>query len=266
MITRIFSWGSRAAALLVAVATCGVTASGQDRPGYFTDPATGIVYRQVTRSVERPVVETKIEQQEQTVYRPQTVKETRPETKTVFTPVTEYQWQTYVQGRWNPFRQPTVAYKPVPQTRWEARSEVVNRTETRTQWVAEKRTVEVPHRIVRMDREQKVDYEVVGRVAPQATHPNTAPPSIASRLQPLASNTNIQPLATTLPSPAANQFAGPQIAGTVGRMTSDPPRRSTSQSGMRTTELYPTGPTVYGSALPAGSTGIANLPGLSLWR
>ena len=164
MITRIFSWGSRSAALFVTVAICGATASGQERPGYFTDPATGIVYRQVTRSVERPVVETKIEQQEQTVYRPETVKETRPETKTVFTPVTEYQWQTYVQGRWNPFRQPTVAYKPVPQTRWEARSEVINRTQTRTQWVAEKRTVDVPHRIVRMDREQKVEYEVVGRV------------------------------------------------------------------------------------------------------
>ena len=60
-------------------------------------------------------------------------------------PVVEYKWEPRVQGRWNPFRPPTVAYQHVPHTCWEARNEVVHRTNTRTEWVAERRTVEVPH-------------------------------------------------------------------------------------------------------------------------
>ncbi len=273
MTTRIFSMHMRRALAVATIVTSSVVASAQDRPGYFTDPATGIVYRQVIRSVERPVVETKVEKQEQTVYRPEMVRETRPETKTVFTPVIEYQWQAQMHGRWNPFRQPAIAYKQVPQTRWEARNEVVNRTETRTQWVPERRTVEVPHRIVRIEREQKVEYEAVGEAVPQQANPNSPSAEIASRLQPLAANTQIQPLNRMASLPTTNAGAYPQgvpqiAASTVGRMTSDPPRRSTSQGGLRTTELYPTAPSVYGSALPPvnGTLGTATRPGFFLWR
>lgn len=183
MNSRILALPAMLVASIVAASTS--TAQAQDQPGYYTDPSTNIVYRQVTRTVERPVVDTKIETQEQTVFRPQTVQETRPETQTVLVPVTQYELESHVEGRWNPFRQPTVAYRSVPKTRWEARSHTVNRTATRTEWVPEKRTVEVPHRIVRMEREQKVDYEVVGRVAPPQADPNTAAAAIASRLRPL---------------------------------------------------------------------------------
>jgi len=268
MTTRNFSLQMRRALAVATIVTSSVVANAQDRPGYYTDPATGILYRQVIRSVERPVVETKVETQERTVYRPETVRETRPETKTVYTPVIEYQWQAQVHGRWNPFRQPAIAYKQVPQTHWEARNEVVNRTETRTQWVPEKRTVEVPHRIVRMEREQKVEYEVVN---PQPNR-RTASAAIASRLQPLAANTSTQPSNRMASLPTANgaysRSVAPITTSTVGRMTSDPPRRSSSQGGLRTTELYPTAPSGYGNALPPvnGTMGTATRPGFFLWR
>ncbi len=263
MTTRSFSLGVRQVITVALIVAGSAVANAETRPGYFTDPATGIVYRQVTRSVERPVVETRMDKQEQTVYRPQTIKETRPETQTYYTPVTEYQWQPHLQGRWNPFRQPTIAYRQMPKTHWEARNQTINRTETRTEWVPETRTVEVPHRVVRMEREQKVEYEAVGRVAPQPSGPNAASEAIASRLQPLASNTPVQPInrMASLPTTA------PRVATTtLGKMTSDPPRRSLGQGGMRTTELYPSVPTGYGRALPPPSSGMTTLPGFTLWR
>ena len=52
---------------------------------------------------------------------------------------------------------------------------------------------------------------------------------------------------------SAPSFSAPRVAATsVGRMTSDPPRRNQSQGGRRATELYPSGPAVRGQALPPG--------------
>ena len=148
MSARIFSRVvCRVTTLAVAATATTVlcsTVTAQSGAGYFTDPATGIVYQKVIKTVERPVVETKTQTQDQTVYRPQTVIETKPETRTIYTPVVEYNWEARVEGRWNPFRQPRVAYHHVPNTRWEARNHVVEKTNTRTEWVAEDRTIEVP--------------------------------------------------------------------------------------------------------------------------
>jgi hypothetical protein len=249
--------------MTLAVATTATTmicssVNAQSGAGYYTDPATGIVYQKVTKTVERPVVETKTETRDQTIYRPQTVTETRPESRTVYTPVVEYKWEPRVHGRWNPFQKPTVAYHHVPNARWEARNQVVERTNTRTEWVAEKRTIEVPQQVVRIEREQKVDYEPVGRVSPQQqASPPGADSAIASRLRPLNSSTRVE------------SFGQPsQFASTVGRMTSDPPRRSTGQGGLRPTNLYPGALGVQGQALPpvGAGVGVANLPSIPFFR
>ena len=290
MTFRILSWFVPAITFMVAGSAFNAPlANGQDKPGYYTDPNTGIVYRQVTRTVERPVVETKMEKREQTVFRPETVTETKPESQTVFVPQTEHVWQPVLHGRWNPFRQPTVSYQHVPRTYWKPQSQVVTRTQSRTNWVAEKRTVDVPQKLVRMTREQKTDYEVVGRVAPPATRqptttPSSIPEAVASRLRPLAANTPVQPIGQNNIGSAGRTFnvggvnsygvnTVPQVASTratstLGRMTSDPPRRGISQSGMRTTDLYPTNPTGYGQSLPPATTGggVATLPGWTLFR
>lgn len=233
--------------------------------GLHTDPSTGIVYQPRTTTIERPIVETKLEQREQTIYHPQTVTETRPETHTSYSPVVDYEWEPRLHGRWNPFQRPTIKYHRVGRARWEARKKVVNRTSTRTEYVAEKRTVEVPTQIVRMQREQKTDYVAVGRVAPKqtTTRTNTA---IASRLRPLNSNESVQPMNSTPHIASSNPYAAPQIAAsTVGRMTSDPPRRGMGQSAFRATTLAPN---VNSQALPptTNGTGVAGLPALPLFR
>ena len=361
--------------LVVVVSTFGsLTANAQDsaekrsntatndgpKGELYTNPATGIVYRKVVRTVENPVYETKFEAKQQQVFRPETVTENVPESKTVFVPQTEYTWQPVLHNRWNPFVKPTLTYRHVPQTQWKQQSDVVTRTQTRTKWIAENRTVNVPTRVVKMKREQKIEFEPVGRVAPpQATPPSSIDEAIAARMRPInPRTTNVQPITapittalargtvqpppfidltaiargpvapqasafvarpTTAAANAANNIAQNRsqsrtynlqnnnsnaiaarnsaiappgtvygrafgntpygaarsqdvsssnriAASTVGRLTSDPPRRSTSQGGLRTTDLHPGGG--YGQALPPAvqPSGIANGPGWSLWR
>ena len=255
---RIFSWVVYRVTALAVVATgftiLAVDASAQS--GYYTDPGTGIVYQKVTRTVEKPVVETKIEQREQTVYRPQTVTETKPHSRTVFTPIVEYRWEPRMHGRWNPFKPPTIHYTHVPHTTWEARNEVVHRTNTRTEWVAERRTIEVPQRLVRMTREQSVDYEPVGRVNSPA--PPASSSDIASRLRPLDNGESFQSFGST--SLASTTFGPPRIAAsTVGRLSGDPPRNP-AQSGMTPHNLSPAPP-----GLPT-TTGIATARPLPTFR
>ena len=298
---RVSSWFVRSIMILIAATAFvdGRSAMGEEQPGYYTDPATGTVYRKFVRTVDRPVVETKVQKKEQTVFRPETVTESVPERATVFMPVTEHAWQPVLHGRWNPFRQPSVTYHHVPVTSWKQQQSTTTRTQTRTNWVAEKRMVDVPQRIVSMKREEKVDYEAVGRIAPpaQATPPSIST-QIASRLRPLNANESIQPTGQsriassgwaprgtavanngTLYSGYGTSFGntaygagsnfpstGSRVASSLGQLTSDPPRRNFNQGGLRATELYPR--SQYGQALPpvSSGTGIANLPGMRLFR
>jgi hypothetical protein len=213
MNTRIFSWvvyrGMMLATMTTAISMFSSEASGQGSSGYLTDPETGIVYRKVTKTIETPVVETTVSSSDQTVYRPQTVTETRPHSRTVYCPVVEYKMEPRVYGRWNPFKQPSVGYQNVPHTSWEARNQVVHRTKTRTEWVAERRTVDVPTRVVRMQREQKVDYEPVGRVSQPSLGPSSANAALAARLQPLHSSIAIEPIG----SPSI--YTAPRIASST---------------------------------------------------
>ncbi len=255
------------ALMVTATTNCCSRAAAQTGAGFYTDPATGIVYQRVTRTIERPVSETKITSRQQTVYRPQTVTETKPHARTVYTPVVEYNWEPRVQGRWNPFRLPTVAYHHVARTHWERRHDIVHRTSTRTDWVAEKRTVEVPSRIVRIQREQQVDYEPVGRVAPQQATPPGAGNSLASRLRPLPAGASITPLNQPFRSTtqlASSRYSAPRIASSTVS-PSYTPGRSSQQSGMQSNDLYPTIP-VQGLPPVRTGIGIATLPAPPIFR
>jgi len=210
------------------------------------DPATGDVYRQVTREVVRPVVDERIERQEKLVYRPETVKETRPEYSTTYTPVTETKWSPYLQGRWNLFRQPSVAYRKVRETRWEARSEVVNRTTMKTRWVPEKRTVEIPHRTVRYERTRHTDVELVARaMAPPRVQTNVDP-AIVARLRPMPSAGPVTSVATNSTRPMGS--------------------RSSMQSGMQPQVLNRNSSLGAPLQPAAAGVGIATNPSLPVYR
>ncbi|PNY36665.1 hypothetical protein [Rhodopirellula sp. MGV] len=240
-----------------SIAGIGTSAHGQIVATQMKeDPNTGDIYRETTRQVVRPVVDERIETQ--TYYRPQTVKETRPEYRTSYSPVTQIHWMPYLEGRWNPFRQPTVAYRQVPVTHWQARNEVVDRTTYSTQYVAEKR--DVPHRITRYETNYEKDLQLVarGNDRPQVGS------DVASRLVPMNNNASSLASVPVNRASVSNTPAAMVASNTVGRATSAPPMRNTTQSGMRTNVLMPSDP----YAAPGASTPstIATVPAFSLYR
>ncbi len=243
------------ALVTAATSITSLTAEAPAQTGFFTDPQTGIVYRKISRTIEKPVVETKLSQKSEVVYRPHTVTETKPENRTVMTPVIEYKWKPKLTGRWNPFRPPSIRYEKVPLTTWEARTEVVHRTKTTTEWIAENRTLEIPTKTVRTSREHSVAYEPVGRLSP-----SNLPANVAARLQPLDGNTPFQNLEP--PRLAVTTFAPPRIASsTISTVNSGVHTRSSTQGGMTAQELVP-----GGTSGPNNTTGIANQRPLPMFR
>ena len=232
----------------------GAFAFAQDNSGQYTDPATGIVYRKVVRTIERPVVETKMQAQESTVYRPEIVVTNNPESRTVYNPVVSYTWEPRMTNRWNPFSQPTVVYQHTPRTHWEARTETVDRKESITKWVAETRKVEIPQQIVSIRREEKIEFEPIGRVnvPAQAMPPNSAEAAIAARLRPIDPNARIQPL-----------YSVPSTSGAYANANTT---RNSYQQGMRVNELTPYSQPSYSMPLPAPTAGVAGVPTSGVWR
>ena len=188
-----------AAKLVVSLAVLAVLAgplAAQDDVRYFE--RDGVTYREVRRAVKRPVVETRYDQREQTVYRERLTTESQPLTRTYLTPVTRYEWQPRVHGTWNPFVQPYVAYHWVPVMQWERTVEESTQHVTRRELVPEKRVVQVPVRTTRM-----VEDEVITRTAMSDT-----------RLAPGSGGTAV---------------ARREPVGGISRLENDPPRSGSGE-------------------------------------
>jgi hypothetical protein len=150
----------------------GGIATAEQSVRYYTE--NGVTYKEVRTKVRRPVVERRMEEREQTVYREQVSTTYEPHTQLTYTPITTYRWE----GRWhdvlNPFRTPYVGYHLVPQTHWETRAEQVHRPVTRRDLLPEKRTIQVP-----VTTHRYVEEEVVHRTA--VNQPGSGSTSVASR-------------------------------------------------------------------------------------
>ena len=75
-------------------------------------------------------------------------------TRLVHVPVTEYRWETYLAGRWNPFSQPYYAQRLVPRTALETRAEVVKVPVTQRRLVPETRIEKVPETVRWMEKKR----------------------------------------------------------------------------------------------------------------
>lgn len=135
----------------------------------------GVTYRETRQTVTRPVYETELRTSTQTVYRDEPSCEVRETVRTSWTPVTEYRCEAYWAGRWNPFVDPYLAYRMVPQARWEARTELVQTPVTSHRLVPETRTVQVPVATQRMVTEERITRVAVGRTSPAVLSPTPTP-------------------------------------------------------------------------------------------
>jgi hypothetical protein len=152
---RIFS-----AAALAAIFAGPLVARAQD-VRYYQDPNSGHTYRQTTSTVQRQMPVTQLQASSRTVLRGQWRTDTQDVVRTYSVPVTEYRTESYWQGRYNPFKQPTLAQRTVPTTRWEARTEVVKVPVTRYETVPTTETVHVPVTTWHTVQDQVVRHEVV---------------------------------------------------------------------------------------------------------
>ncbi len=195
------------AAFVAGTAVCRVEGN---EVRYYEE--NGVTYRETRQVVQRPVYQTEMRPTSQTVYRQEQVTEMRETTRTWLSPVTEHKCEAVWMGRWNPFVQPYLVYKPTTQTRWEARTETVQTPVTVSRWVPQTHTAEVPVTVQRMVPEEIVSRVAVGTSGvPTLASPATVPMVTGGALAPMPR-----------PMPAAGPVGG------VARLDNDPPRQGTS--------------------------------------
>lgn len=154
----------------------------------------GIKYEEIVQKVQRPVSETTYQTHTEKFYQERYTTDIQESQRAYFTPVTEYRWESYTPFSINPFAPPRIAYRWVPRTRWEQRTETVRTPVTRRELVPAERTVSRPVTTLRM-----VEEEQVTRIA-------IAPP----------------------PSQPAASMASRTSIGGVANLQSDPPRTGTT--------------------------------------
>jgi hypothetical protein len=104
----------------------------------------GVTYQETRRVIPRPVLETKMEQQERVIYRDKYSTDFQQSERRYMAPITEYRWEPQWVTPWNPFAAPYVTYRWMPTTRWVERNETVTIPHTRREVVPEKITSNVP--------------------------------------------------------------------------------------------------------------------------
>ncbi len=175
----------------------------------------GVTYRETRQVVQRPVYQTEMQPATQTVYRQEQATETRETTRTWWAPVTEHGCEAVLMGRWNPFVEPYLVYRPTTRTRWESRTETVQAPVTVTRWVPQTQTTTRAVTVQRM-----VPEEIVSRVAIRNSGVSTVNSPMLSSSGQYGATGALAPV--PLPAPRTTSIG---TVGGVARLDSDPPRR-----------------------------------------
>ena len=197
-------------AVLVVAPIFLASSAAADQVRYYQE--NGVTYCETTRTIQRPVCETTMQQTTRTVYKEQYYTETKDVTQVSWCPVTTYQAETYWVGRWNPFVEPYLQTRWVPQTSWQQRTEVVKLPVTCRRLVPEVQQVQVPVATQKMVSEEVV----VSRVAVGGAVPCVGQ-AVAYPAQTWAAN-------------PGSIVAGQQIGG-IARLNQDPPRYGVGATG-----------------------------------
>lgn len=155
------------------------------------EEADGIRYQVSRQTTPRAIDSVTYEPREYTTYRNHYTTDMQEVQRTYMVPITEQQWVPGYERSLNIFAPPVFSYRMMPVTRWEARTETVRVPVTKHQVIPEQRTAQVP---------------VVKRQIVNDTHEHRVAVGVSGNGGSMAS----------VPS------------GT--RMSSDPPRASTSSS------------------------------------
>ncbi len=169
----------------------------------YENGADGVRYQVTTRVIKRQVPVTVMQDRQQTVYAQQVTTKNLAHQQLYCVPTTQYQWQSQLRGRWNPFVTPYWTHNLQPVTTWQQQVANVQIPVSSVAWVPQTKTVQVP-----------------------VTQYRTAEETVTTRV---AMNESRR-LSSTQPSggSTATIAARPSTAPIGGvRMDNDPPRQST---------------------------------------
>lgn len=104
----------------------------------------GVTYRETRQVVEQMMPVTTMKDQKQTVMTPKVSTETVAHQQVYSIPVTQYEVVPVLHGRWNPFAEPYYTYETQLVTRYQEQTVNVQIPVTKSEWVTETKTVQVP--------------------------------------------------------------------------------------------------------------------------
>ncbi len=206
----------RKALALLAMAFCYSAPAVSAQQTVTEETQDGVRYQVTTRIAQRQVPVTVMQDQQQTVYAQQITTNSLNHQQLYCVPSTQYQWQSRLNGRWNPFVTPYWSHSLRPVTTWHQQVANVQIPVSSVSWAPQTRTVQVPVTQYRTAEERIVSRVPIGNVSTLASTQSTATPTTA-RIAALPSN--------SLP------LGGVQ-------MTSDPPRKSTGWQTQPTNSRY----------------------------
>lgn len=122
----------------------GLSASFSFSQVTYEDGPDGVRYQKTTKVVQRTVPVTVMQDRQQTVYTQQ-ITTNNINTQQLYTvPVTQYQWDSRLHGRWNPFVTPYWTHSLRPVTTWQQQMANVQIPVNSVSWAPQTRTVQIP--------------------------------------------------------------------------------------------------------------------------
>ena len=166
-----------------------------------TEERDGVRYQVTSRTTQRVVPVTEMQDRHSTVYTQQITTDNITHQQLYSVPITQYKMVSRMHGRWNPFVMPYWTHNLRPVTTWHQQVANVQIPVSRVAWVPQTTTVQVPVTTYRT-----AEVEETTRVA-------MSKPRTFANAQPLS------PTATIAARPST------RIGGVA--MENDPPRRAT---------------------------------------
>jgi len=135
---------TRRGVIVVALLVSGIAACPASAQDVKYETKDGVRYQVTTRVVKRQVPVTAMQDRQQTVYTQQITTNNINQQQLYSVPVTQYQWQSELRGRWNPFITPYWTHSLRPVTTWHQQIANVQIPVSSAAWVPQTRTVQVP--------------------------------------------------------------------------------------------------------------------------
>ncbi len=193
---------------------------------YYQD-SSGVTWKEETRTVQRPVHDVKMQEQQQTYYREQVKTDVQNYQYTAYTPSQRYEWVPRWHGWWRIFEGPHVAYHLEPRVVWNSTPYQVSVPVTRREFVPETRTVQVPTSELRMESKEEVVRTAVAGPAP-ALATNPWPPSGYAYASPPGSSPWAYGPAAPVYMPAQPVYP---MYGGIARVDTEPPKWGVPDDG-----------------------------------